>query len=963
MKQILALARKELRGYFLSPVALIFLGTFLFVVLFSFFWVDTFFRRNLADVRPLFHWLPVLLIFLVSALTMRLWSEEQRMGTLELLLTLPVRTHRLVLGKFLAGLGLVAVALALTVTLPITVAFLGPLDWGPVIGGYLAALLLAAAYLAIGLCISSTTDNPIVALIGTVLACGAFYLLGTESVASFAGNRGAEVLRAVGTGSRFESIQRGVIDLRDLLYYASLTGGFLFLNVALLEAKRWSDGERSRVRRRATRLAVLLLAANLVLLNVLASGVRAARLDLTERKEYSISPVTAKLLHELDAPLLIRGYFSSKTHPLLAPLVPRIRDLIKEYGAVGGSLVRAEFLDPRQDGATEREANEDYGIKSVPLPFADRYESALVNSYFSVLVKYGDKYEKLDFDDLIELKVTGYRDMEVRLRNLEYDLTRAVKKVVHGFQPLETLFSRLGAPVTLSAYVTPKSLPESLKDFPKRLERVAAELARRAGGRFKLALVDPSGPGRAELREELQRKYGFKPLSASLLAEETFYLHLLLTAGDKHERVYPAMEMTEADLRNEVQAALKRLAPGFLKTVGLVVPSEAEPPAGNPMARRPPPMRRFELLKAKLGETYTVKELELKSGRVPGEVDTLLVVGAQDLDEKSRFALDQYLMRGGALIVCAGRFAMDASPQGGLGVKGVKTGLEELLAGWGVTLREELVLDPQNEAFPVPVDRDVGGYTVRELQLLPYPFFVDVRQKGMAEDHPTVGRLPSVTLQWVSPLEVKDPAGAKSVTLLRSSGGSWTQKHAGIQPDFAKHPEKGFGPGEGGTKAHVLAALLTGRFESGFKDKRSPLEAAPKGGAKDQGATGGEATGRVLKSSPEGARLAVVGSGEFLNDAVLEISRQTGSDRFTSNLQLAQNLVDWSVADVDLLTIRSRGAYARTLAPMDDAARSRWELGNYLAVVALLGLLVAFTLHRRRSVKPLPLVPADGGAR
>ncbi len=139
MKQALSITRKELNGYFGSPMALIFVGAFLAATLFSFFWVETFFARGIADVRPLFRWMPVLMIFLVAALTMRQWSEEQRSGTLEILLTLPVSPVQLVLGKFLAVLALVGTALALTLFLPITVALLGNLDWGPVIGGYLAA--------------------------------------------------------------------------------------------------------------------------------------------------------------------------------------------------------------------------------------------------------------------------------------------------------------------------------------------------------------------------------------------------------------------------------------------------------------------------------------------------------------------------------------------------------------------------------------------------------------------------------------------------------------------------------------------------------------------------------------------------------------------------------------------------------------------------------------------------------
>ena len=162
---------------------------------------------------------------------MRQWSEEQRSGTLEMLMTLPVAPWQLVLGKFLAVMALVGVALLLTLPIPAVVAMLGPLDWGPVLGGYLAALLLAAAYAALGLWLSALTDNPIVALLATAVIGGLLYLLGTPVVTGLTGAPWNDVLRAAGTGSRFESIERGVIDLRDLLYYLSLCAFFLLLTV------------------------------------------------------------------------------------------------------------------------------------------------------------------------------------------------------------------------------------------------------------------------------------------------------------------------------------------------------------------------------------------------------------------------------------------------------------------------------------------------------------------------------------------------------------------------------------------------------------------------------------------------------------------------------------------------------------------------------------------------------------
>src|SRR6267154_103733 len=257
-REVMTIARRELASFFASPAAFLFLGAFLAATLFAFFWVDAFFSRNLADVRPLFQWMPALLVFLVAALTMRSWAEERRGGTLELLLTAPVSPADLVLGKFLGVLSLVAIALALTLPVPLSVALLGPLDWGPVAGGYVAALALACAYMAIGLWLSSRTDTQIVSLLLTVLVAGSFYVIGSSTLTSLAGRQAGDVLRALGTGARFNSITRGVLDLRDLYYYLSLTLAFLVLNRVSIEQLRWA-GNTSPVHRRWTWVAALLV--------------------------------------------------------------------------------------------------------------------------------------------------------------------------------------------------------------------------------------------------------------------------------------------------------------------------------------------------------------------------------------------------------------------------------------------------------------------------------------------------------------------------------------------------------------------------------------------------------------------------------------------------------------------------------------------------------------------------------
>ena len=239
MKQILAMTRKELNSYFGSPMALIFLGAFLAATLFSFFWVNTFFARGIADVRPLFQWMPILLIFLVAALTMRQWSEEQQSGTLEILLTLPVRGAQLVIGKFLAVMALIGLALALTLFLPITVSLLGNLDWGPVWSGYLGIFLMGSAVLAIGLSFSSFTDNQLVAFF---LSCFVSFLLVfvTGWIMPFLSGGVATMVDFFSFSSHLESLARGVIDTRDVIYFLSISGFALMVAFRALESRRWS---------------------------------------------------------------------------------------------------------------------------------------------------------------------------------------------------------------------------------------------------------------------------------------------------------------------------------------------------------------------------------------------------------------------------------------------------------------------------------------------------------------------------------------------------------------------------------------------------------------------------------------------------------------------------------------------------------------------------------------------------
>jgi ABC-2 type transport system permease protein len=972
-------ARKELDAFFGSPVAYIFIGSFLAVCLFVFFWVSAFFARNIADTRPLFEWMPVLLIFLTAALTMRSWSEERRAGTLETLLTLPVPTWRLVSGKFLAALALVAIALALTLPLPLTVSVLGPLDWGPVIGAYVATLMLAAAYLAIGLFVSSRTDNPIVALIGSVLVCGVFYLLGSEALTSLFGNRGGEVLRLLGSGSRFDSITRGVIDLRDLYYYLSIVGTFLVLTVYSLERLRWAPDTDRPVNHRRLTLITVLTAANLLAANLWLNAINGARTDLTQGHVYTISEATRGYLSQLKEPLLIRGYFSAQTHPLLAPLVPQIRDLLKEFQVAGGGRVRVEFVDPADHPDLEREAGEQYGVRPVAFQTQSKYQAGVVNSYFDLIVKYGDQFEHLGFQDLIEIKVRGETDLDVRLRNPEYDLTRAIKKVLYGYQGGGDVFTGLAAPITLHAYVSaPGQLPDPLPKLRTELEGILTDLKAKSNGRFSFEIQDP-GVDKALAREVADR-YGFRPLVVNLLKPTPFYFYLALESGTKSESVPLPESLDRAGLERAIEAGIKRFAPGMLRTLALYTPPQ---PGGQfGMAQRRGAS--YRELERRLRDGFNIVDTDLKSGQVPNEADLLLVLGPENFDDKQRFALDQFLMQGGTALVAATSFNVDLG-RGAVTARPQTTGLEDWLVTQGLTLGKSLVLDPQNTPFPIPVQRNLGGFMVEEVQTIDYPYFPDVRADGLAADSGITANLGQLTMNWSSPIEIDagKTKGRTLTTLIRSSNEAWTSDSTNMQPDFKAHRSLGFARGKD-RGAKVLGVVLEGRFESAFAGKPSPLLPPPdpqqaKAEGSDTGAVdapksdgdSGTKTGEkpaekaaekkdqkppvvsgVIESSPPSARLILLGSQNFLTDTAIALASEATQTRYEKPLELVQNAVEWSLEDRGLLALRGRGQYSRLLAPLSREGRMFWEYLNYAMALGGLGLLY-WLAHRARARRDL----------
>ncbi len=242
MNGLAAIYRRELASYFATPLAYVFIVIFLLLAGAFTFWLGGFYERGQADLAPFFNVHPWLYLFLVPAVAMRLWAEERRSGSIELLLTLPVRPGMAVLAKFLAAWTFVALALALTFPIWITVNYLGSPDNGAIVAGYIGSLAMAGGFLAIGSCLSAATRSQVIAFILTVVVCFTLLLAGYPLVLdAFRGWAPPALVDGIASLSlltHFQAISKGVLDLRDCLYFAMTIGAWLYATTLVLELRK-----------------------------------------------------------------------------------------------------------------------------------------------------------------------------------------------------------------------------------------------------------------------------------------------------------------------------------------------------------------------------------------------------------------------------------------------------------------------------------------------------------------------------------------------------------------------------------------------------------------------------------------------------------------------------------------------------------------------------------------------------
>lgn len=451
MKNILTILRRDLGAYFTSPIGYIFM--IVYVLISVGLYITSFFTYPMADMRPYFTNLPLLLCVFIPAVTMRIWAEERKENTWEMLLTFPMKSSQLVLGKFIACFIFFAVTVAATFTVPLMLVMLGKPDLGAMISGYFGTLLLGAFFLSIGIFFSGFFKDQIVAFVVTLLACFAIFLVGTDFIAAYIdGMRpglGSLLSQLVGVADHYNAFGRGVIEVADLLYFLAWTVLFLVLNVLYIEGRSRPKAQVTF----ATAVAICLVIG--LMFNWLLTGTTLARWDVTQDKVYTVSDASKSILTKLDTPVQVKLYVTprDKMPTGLTQLEQNISDKLEELRlASGGKLqystvyldVANVLAEEKKEEAKEEETDETKAIEKRMLdkgvePFSVRAmsEDEVTNKliYSSIGVGYKDKKEEI----IPQVMPQSIDELEYLVVSTVYKLTREKPPVVALVAPKESI--------------------------------------------------------------------------------------------------------------------------------------------------------------------------------------------------------------------------------------------------------------------------------------------------------------------------------------------------------------------------------------------------------------------------------------------------------------------------------------------------------------------------------------------
>ena len=456
MNNFSTIFKREFSGYFNSPIAYIYITVFLLIT--AGLYMSTFFLIGQASMRGYFAVMPLFLSVFIPAITMRLWAEERKLGTISLLLSFPMKSGALVLGKFAAALVFYLTALASTVTVPIVIALVGDPDWGPVYVGYVGAAFMGCLFLAIGMFVSALFKDQIVAFILSILICFGMCMLGAEFVAAFidgwVGGLGTALQKALGVLNHVSAFERGVVDWGNVFFFLSFTAVLLILNTFTLDSK---------IKLRSTGrfyISVVFLLAIGFVLNLIASDMRLGRLDFTEGRIYTISPATARILSKLQVPVEINYYVSEKGKmpTALKDIRQDVEDKLSDLARLSSNFTYHVY-NPLAD-VGKLEELEKKGIVPFQARSIERDSLDIKQVYSTISITYLDKKTEV----IPQVVPQNLGTLEYELMSKVYRMTLEDTPRLTIVAPIETADPRYNDPRMRSLLMKLGQAPPEMRD-------------------------------------------------------------------------------------------------------------------------------------------------------------------------------------------------------------------------------------------------------------------------------------------------------------------------------------------------------------------------------------------------------------------------------------------------------------------------------------------------------------------